>query len=69
MQHKGTKYANTNLPIQEEEDITQAPMQEHNNAKMHMMFGAVLDEGKIYTNQTGGVPHHSSKGTKYLMIL
>eukprot|EP00957_Ditylum_brightwellii_P148818 11329897-Ditylum_brightwellii.AAC.1 len=67
MQHKGTNYANTNLPIQEEEDITQAPMQEPNNAKTHMMFGAVLDKGRIYTVQTGRFPHHSSKGTKYLM--
>eukprot|EP00957_Ditylum_brightwellii_P099841 7607108-Ditylum_brightwellii.AAC.1 len=67
MQFKGAHYANTNLPIQEEEDITQIPMQEPNNAKTHMMFGAVLDEGRIYTSQTGRFPHHSSKGTKYLM--
>ena len=69
MQHKGATYANTNLPIQEEEDVTQAPTQEPNNAKTHMIFGAVLDEGRIYTDQTGRFPHHSSKGTKYVMVL
>eukprot|EP00957_Ditylum_brightwellii_P118575 9043099-Ditylum_brightwellii.AAC.1 len=69
MQHKGAAYANTNLPIQEEEDITQAPMQEPNNAKMHMMFGAVLDERRICMDQTGRFPHHSRKGTNYLMVL
>eukprot|EP00957_Ditylum_brightwellii_P179434 13669235-Ditylum_brightwellii.AAC.1 len=53
MQHKGTTYANTNLSIQEEEGITQAPTQEPNNAKTYMMFGAVLDEGRIYMDQTG----------------
>eukprot|EP00957_Ditylum_brightwellii_P023958 1806580-Ditylum_brightwellii.AAC.1 len=67
IQHKGATYANTILPIQEEEDITQAPMQEPNNTKTHMMFGAVLNEGRIYMDQTGRFPHHSSKGTKYLM--
>eukprot|EP00957_Ditylum_brightwellii_P095837 7301885-Ditylum_brightwellii.AAC.1 len=67
MQHKGTKYANTNSTIPEEEDITHASMQEPPKAKAHMMFWAVLDEGRIYTNQTGRFPHHFSKGTKYLM--
>eukprot|EP00957_Ditylum_brightwellii_P095573 7279832-Ditylum_brightwellii.AAC.1 len=61
------QYANINLPIQEEEDIMQAPTQEPNNAKMHMMFRAVLDERRIYMDQTGRLSHHSSKGTKYLM--
>eukprot|EP00957_Ditylum_brightwellii_P094824 7220993-Ditylum_brightwellii.AAC.1 len=67
MQHKGATYANTNSPIQEEEDITQAPTQEPNNTKTHMMFVAVLDEGRIYMDQTRRFPHHSSKGTKYVM--
>eukprot|EP00957_Ditylum_brightwellii_P123384 9407657-Ditylum_brightwellii.AAC.1 len=44
---------NNNLPklvATRREDITQAPTQEPNNAKTHMMFGAVLDEGRIYTD-------------------
>jgi hypothetical protein len=45
------------------------PPQEANNPKTHLLFAAIIDTGKIYTDQTGRFPVTSSKGHKYVLIL
>jgi hypothetical protein len=37
--------------------------------KTQFVYTATIDEGQIYTDQTGRFPVVSSKGNKYIMIL
>eukprot|EP00957_Ditylum_brightwellii_P028303 2138091-Ditylum_brightwellii.AAC.1 len=36
---------------------------------MHFMFLHIVEEGKVYSNQTGCFPHTSSKEAKYIMVI
>jgi hypothetical protein len=45
------------------------PIQEANNPKTHLLFAAIIDAGKIYTNQTGRFPVTSSKKHTYVLII
>eukprot|EP00957_Ditylum_brightwellii_P105581 8049606-Ditylum_brightwellii.AAC.1 len=46
-----------------------APTQEEDNMKTQLAFATTIDEGKIYTNQTGKFPVVSSKGNRYVMVI
>ena len=47
----------------------EVPEQEENNTKTNAMYAIVLEEGRIYTDQTGHFPVYSSRGSKYIMVL
>eukprot|EP00957_Ditylum_brightwellii_P049728 3771228-Ditylum_brightwellii.AAC.1 len=52
----------------EEEDTTKAPTQEEDNMKTQLAFATIIEEGKIYTDQTRQFPVVSSRGNRYIMV-
>eukprot|EP00957_Ditylum_brightwellii_P142956 10892429-Ditylum_brightwellii.AAC.1 len=50
------KVIKENAVGREEEDMTMAPTQEEDNKKTQLAFATIIDEGKIYTDQTGQFP-------------
>eukprot|EP00957_Ditylum_brightwellii_P067576 5129899-Ditylum_brightwellii.AAC.1 len=46
-----------------------AQIQEEDNMKTQLAFVTIIDEGKIYTDQTGKFPVVSSKCNRYIMII
>eukprot|EP00957_Ditylum_brightwellii_P131181 10005659-Ditylum_brightwellii.AAC.1 len=46
-----------------------APTQEEDNMKTQVAFATNIDEGKIYTDQTGKFPVISSKGNRFVMVI
>ena len=46
--------------------VTERPIEEKNKYVLITMYEL---KGKIYTDQTGKLPHHFSRGNKYQMIV
>eukprot|EP00957_Ditylum_brightwellii_P075240 5717677-Ditylum_brightwellii.AAC.1 len=46
-----------------------APTQKEDNMKTQPAFATIIDEGKIYTDQTEKFLVISSKGNRYIMVI
>eukprot|EP00957_Ditylum_brightwellii_P179373 13664745-Ditylum_brightwellii.AAC.1 len=53
----------------EQENTLEVPKQEEDNMKTNVVYAIILEEGRIYTDQTGRFPVSSSRGSKYIMVL
>eukprot|EP00957_Ditylum_brightwellii_P199624 15218256-Ditylum_brightwellii.AAC.1 len=69
MDQKQKKVRSTKTNKDIDENVSKEPVQEENNLKIQHMFVVILEEGKVYSDQTGWFLHTSSKGTKYIMVL
>ena len=69
---KGTKALSKIIKedaVGEDENMTVDPPQEEHNIKTQLAFATIVDEGKIYTDQTGKFPVISNRGNRYMMVI
>lgn len=59
----------TNVVQTEDDNMNTDAQQEHDNIKTHLIFALIVEEGKIYMDQTGRFQKFSSKVIKYIMVI
>ena len=62
--HQHVRSTKTDKPISQDGD-----QQEPNNHPTHNVFATIEDTGKVYTDQMGRFPVHSSAGNQYILVM